>query len=57
MLRLDSAKAARLLDWRDRISLADAIRWTVDWHKDRAAGGRARELVARDIARYEALSS
>jgi CDP-glucose 4,6-dehydratase len=57
VLRLDSTKAARQLDWRDRISLDDAIRWTVDWHKDRAAGGSIRDLIARDIARYEALSS
>jgi CDP-glucose 4,6-dehydratase len=57
VLRLDSTKAARLLDWCDRISLDDTIRWTVDWHKDRTDGGSVRDLVARDIARYEALSS
>jgi len=57
VLRLDSTKAARLLDWCDRISLDDAIRWTVDWHKERASGGSVRDLIVRDIARYEALSS
>ena len=57
VLRLDSTKAARLLDWRGRISLGDAIGWTVRWHRDRAAGNSARELIKRDIARYEALAS
>ncbi|HET9343707.1 MAG TPA: CDP-glucose 4,6-dehydratase [Candidatus Eremiobacteraceae bacterium] len=57
VLRLDSTKAARLLDWCDRIALDEAIRWTVDWHKDRASGASVRDLLARDISRYEALSA
>lgn len=57
VLRLDSTRATRLLDWHGRISLGDAIRWTVGWHRDRSAGSPTRELIARDIARYEALAS
>jgi len=55
VLRLDSSKAERLLEWRGRIALADAIGWTVDWHRERAAGKPVRELILRDVARYEAL--
>ncbi|HYK52276.1 MAG TPA: CDP-glucose 4,6-dehydratase [Candidatus Eremiobacteraceae bacterium] len=57
VLRLDSTKATRLLDWCGRIPLDDAIRWTVEWHRDHAAGKPTRDLISRDIARYEALKS
>jgi CDP-glucose 4,6-dehydratase len=54
-LRLDSAKAADGLSWHARISLKDAVEWTVRWHKAFASGAPANELVSADIARYEGL--
>lgn len=56
-LRLDSAKARAALGWRGRISLDDAIRWTVDWHKARRDGRAVIDLIREDIARFEASPS
>jgi len=53
VLRLDSAKAARELGWRGRVPLASAVDWTVAWHVARTRGASARELMRRDIARFE----
>jgi CDP-glucose 4,6-dehydratase len=52
-LRLDSAKAGRLLAWQTALELSEAVAWTTVWHRAFGAGTRARELVENDIARYE----
>jgi CDP-glucose 4,6-dehydratase len=54
-LRLDSAKAYRLLAWQTALDLSDAIEWTTAWHRALGAGAGARELVEGDIARYGSL--
>jgi len=56
-LRLDSAKAAQHLGWQGRIGLDDAVRWTVEWHKARGKGESVRDLLLRDIARFEGIAS
>lgn len=56
-LRLDSDEAYRLLGWRSALELPEAIAWTIAWHHAFGAGAQARELVERDIARYEAALS
>lgn len=33
LLRLDSRMAMYGLDWKPRLTAAEAIRWTVDWHR------------------------
>jgi CDP-glucose 4,6-dehydratase len=53
VLRLDSAKAARSLNWRARVPLDSAVTWTIEWHREGSSGGRARELLRRDLARFE----
>ena len=55
-LRLNSDKASASLGWRARVPLDAALRWTIEWHRDRAAGASARELLRRDYARHEGLA-
>ncbi|HLJ57659.1 MAG TPA: CDP-glucose 4,6-dehydratase [Chthonomonadaceae bacterium] len=59
-LRLDCAKARRQLGWRPRLSLADAIPWTIDWYRafygDAADSDFVRCITERQIARYEELA-
>lgn len=53
MLTLDSSRAKQELMWSERLSSVDAIEWTVDWYLARQSGEAPRELMARDISRFE----
>ncbi len=53
-LRLDCSKATGLLGWRPRLTIGDAIAWTIDWYRAHADGADARELCGAQIADYEA---
>lgn len=46
VLLLETRKARARLGWRPRLSLEEAIGWTVAWYRARAGGGSARELRA-----------
>ena len=52
LLRLDSTKAARLLNWRARLPIHDALRWVAEWYRDFHAGREARALCDEQIASY-----
>ncbi len=52
-LRLDCAKAHKHLGWTPRLSLQDALRWTVQWHKSVIAGREAREVCDEQIRAYQ----
>jgi CDP-glucose 4,6-dehydratase len=52
-LKLDSSRARRLLRWEPRVSLATALEWIVEFHKELIAGGDASELLDSQVARYE----
>ena len=54
-LRLDSSKAARELGWHAVVPLEPALRWTIEWHRERESGANPRALLRRDITRYESL--
>ena len=56
LLALDAGKAGAVLNWRDRLSLEDAITWTVDWHKQVHHGNYARKVTLSQIAAFEALA-
>jgi CDP-glucose 4,6-dehydratase len=57
-LTLDSSRARRILGWRPRLSLHDALEWIVEWHKEFvAAPSSARDLTLRQISRFEALAA
>ena len=52
-LSLDCAKARAQLGWRPRLSLDEALAWTVAWYRGIAAGDDARALTLAHIRRYE----
>jgi CDP-glucose 4,6-dehydratase len=54
-LVLDSTKAQTVLGWRPRLSLADALRLTVEWYDAHSSGAAdMRLLTETQIARYSA---
>ncbi len=52
LLRLDSTKAARFLNWKPRLPIHDALRWVAEWYRDFHAGRDARTLCDEQIASY-----
>lgn len=56
VLKLDSAKAQRLLPWRPRTALDDGLRLTAQWYKAYAAGTGARALTEGQINEFLARS-
>ena len=57
-LKLDSTRARTLLGWRPRLTLANALEWIVEWHKQFAAAPqRAAEITLGQLARFEALTA
>lgn len=56
-LRLDSGKARRDLGWRCRLSLDEAVDWTVGWYREalhRSPPATLFDLSIRQIREYEA---
>ncbi len=53
-LRLDASRAVLELGWRPRLSVAEAIAMTMDWHKAHARGESACALHALTMAQIEA---
>lgn len=51
-LTLDSNKARSILNWRDKLSLPDAVRWTVDWHKSVTNGQDPFSVTREQISRF-----
>lgn len=54
LLAVDASKARAQLGWRPRLSLSEALVWTVDWARRYNAGESARNLVLEQIEKYEA---
>jgi CDP-glucose 4,6-dehydratase len=54
LLKLDSTKARTDLGWRPKLSLPEALEWTVDWYRGLAEGKPAREMTESQIDRYQA---
>ena len=57
VLRLDSTKAATRLQWRPRLSLEEAVGWTVDWYKAFFAGKDLIDLTDTQISHYAAIQN
>lgn len=51
-LALDSGDAQRLLGWRHRLSLDDALRLTVQWQRQHEKGGRMIDICRAQITEY-----
>jgi CDP-glucose 4,6-dehydratase len=52
-LRLDISKSSRVLGFRPKWDLCQAIRQTIGWYREFATGRDPRELCDRQIAAYE----
>lgn len=57
MLKLDCSKARSDLGWRPAMTLADALRKVVDWHRLVYQGADARAVTIEQIAAYHMLTS
>lgn len=55
VLRLDAGLAARALGWRPRLSLDEAVAWTLEWWRAEEQSADLRLLANTQIDRYEAL--
>ena len=55
VLALDAGKAERELMWRNRLPVATAVEWTVDWFTRVAEGVDARSLSLSQIQAYKSL--
>ena len=56
-LALDASLATKTLDWRPRLSQADAAEWTARWHARALQGASPRDLVEGQIDTYQALAT
>ncbi len=52
VLRVDASRARQTLGWAPRLSLCDALGWTVEWHRRLAAGESALAISDGHLARY-----
>jgi len=52
-LALDASLSAKTLDWRPRLSQADAAEWTARWHAQALQGAAPRDLVEDQITAYQ----
>jgi CDP-glucose 4,6-dehydratase len=57
LLALDASKARARLKWRPRLSLDEALAWTVEWYRRYLDGADAGNLVLDQIRAYETRSS
>lgn len=55
LLVLNADKSAADLQWRDRLTINEAIHWTVDWHKRVDAGADPRVVTVEQVERFMAL--
>jgi len=55
-LTLDCAKAHRRLGWQPRLTLEQALAWTVEWYRAYRSGADMRATTLAQIQQYEALA-
>lgn len=56
LLRVDAAKARARLGWRPRLSVGEALKWTVQWVKAVDAGQSALDVTLGQISRFEQIA-
>jgi len=56
MLALDSSKARAAIGWRPRLTLDQALEWTVHWYKGCRRGADMRALSLEQICRYQEMA-
>ena len=52
LLSIDSGKARKRLGWKPRLTLDEALEWTVDWYGAFMRGDDVRKLTMEQIAKY-----
>jgi CDP-glucose 4,6-dehydratase len=57
LLAVDAAKAQTRLGWEPRLSLTDALTWTIGWYKAHRAGEDAVRLIHDNIDAYEKIGT
>jgi CDP-glucose 4,6-dehydratase len=53
MLSLNSEKARTHLQWRDRLSVPEAVRWTVQWERQVGEGASAAEICGLQLRTHQ----
>ena len=56
-LALDASLSAKTLNWKPRLSQAEAAEWTARWHARALQGATPRELVEAQITAYQELDA
>jgi CDP-glucose 4,6-dehydratase len=54
LLMLNSNKARRELDWSDKLSFEESVKWTIDWYKNVHNGNDPLEETLKNIKSFEA---
>jgi CDP-glucose 4,6-dehydratase len=57
LLNLDSSKARLRLGWKTRLTLDDALEWTVNWYRSFAANSDMRAASLNQIDQYSRRAS
>jgi CDP-glucose 4,6-dehydratase len=52
VLLLDSSRAMSILNWRNKLGLSEAVKWTVDWQKDVVSDGDAISATERQVNKF-----
>lgn len=55
ILRLDISKAKELLNWKPKLNIEKAFRFTVDWHLNFNIKGNVRKIMKKQIEEYLSL--
>lgn len=53
LLALDSTKALRALNWKNKLRYPESLIWTLDWEAQRLAGSFSRQLCLDQISKFE----
>jgi CDP-glucose 4,6-dehydratase len=56
LLRLDSTRAEKMLDWVPRLAFDDTLRWTSEWYAQWLDGADPRTLTLGQIRKYQTLA-
>ena len=57
VLRLDCGKAREKLQWEPRLTLDDALQWTVEWYRAYRERADMRQVTLSQIERYMGAAS
>lgn len=55
LLALDSSRSQSDLGWRNKLSVDEALTWTLDWYKELKSNESAREITLNQIMDFEHL--